>query len=32
MTRSRKKNEYSDLDKNLDVETFRDHVLDFFSG
>jgi predicted transposase YbfD/YdcC len=31
MTNKRKKNEYSDLDQTLDIEAFRDSILDFFS-
>ena len=32
MTKRTKKNEYSDLDKELDIEAFRDNILGFFSG
>lgn len=30
MTIRRKKNEYVDFDKELDIEAFRDNVLNFF--
>lgn len=32
MTLKRKKNDYNDLDEELDIEAFRDNVLNFFSN
>lgn len=32
MTKSTKRDEYTDLDKELDIEAFRDSIIDFFEG